>query len=229
MHLVPYSLKDNNVHLTRMNNSRFYRPSFIANKNDTEKYEEPEKTFFLWLYSPTRAKASSLLRFIDHSQLHTKDDRAPLDEGLASCQGVYWTTHKTLNRHISILATRFEFTIHQGIGRSFPPQRIRLLGQAVRKDTKLIRTIFLYKLFGDHTYIFRSPSALILRAYNIKKYNKKMCVSNQSHKSRSSLPAVNLQTNTIGDFTTYKYSFLMILKWTNQEFQNFIIYFKFGS
>ena len=30
----------------------------------------------------------------------------------------------------------------------------------------------------DHTYMFRSPSATILRVYSIKEYNKKLCVAN---------------------------------------------------
>jgi hypothetical protein len=30
----------------------------------------------------------------------------------------------------------------------------------------------------DHTYMFRSPSATILRACSIKEYNKKLCVAN---------------------------------------------------
>ena len=31
-------------------------------------------------------------------------------------------------------------------------------------------------LFIDHTYMFRSPSATILRVYSIKEYNKKLYV-----------------------------------------------------
>jgi hypothetical protein len=34
-------------------------------------------------------------------------------------------------------------------------------------------------LFIDHAYIFRSPSATIFRVYNIKEYNKKVCVANR--------------------------------------------------
>jgi hypothetical protein len=30
----------------------------------------------------------------------------------------------------------------------------------------------------DHTYMFRSPSATILRVYNIKEYNDKLCMAN---------------------------------------------------
>jgi hypothetical protein len=36
--------------------------------------------------------------------------------------------------------------------------------------------LWLCTLFIDHTYMFRSPSATILRVYWIKEYNKNMCV-----------------------------------------------------
>jgi len=35
--------------------------------------------FFLWLCSPTRAMASSFLRFLDHTQRRTTVGRTPLD------------------------------------------------------------------------------------------------------------------------------------------------------
>jgi hypothetical protein len=38
----------------------------------------------------------------------------------------------------------------------------------------------LYMLFIDHTYMFRSISATILRTYSYKEYNKKLCVANLS-------------------------------------------------
>jgi hypothetical protein len=33
--------------------------------------------------------------------------------------------------------------------------------------------LLLHTLFIDHTYMFQLPSAIILRVYNIKEYNKK--------------------------------------------------------
>jgi len=36
--------------------------------------------FFLWLCGPTRAMASSFMRFIDHTQRRTTVGMAPLDE-----------------------------------------------------------------------------------------------------------------------------------------------------
>jgi hypothetical protein len=38
----------------------------------------------------------------------------------------------------------------------------------------------LHTLFIDHAYVFRSPSATILRVNIIKEYNKKSCVTNPS-------------------------------------------------
>jgi hypothetical protein len=35
--------------------------------------------------------------------------------------------------------------------------------------------LWLYTLFIDYTYMFRSPSATILRVYSITEYNKKLC------------------------------------------------------
>jgi hypothetical protein len=40
--------------------------------------------------------------------------------------------------------------------------------------------LWLYTLFIDHTYMFPSPSATILRVYSIKECNKKLCVVNLS-------------------------------------------------
>jgi hypothetical protein len=33
--------------------------------------------------------------------------------------------------------------------------------------------LWLHELFIDHTYMFRSPSATIVKTYGIKEYNKK--------------------------------------------------------
>jgi hypothetical protein len=43
----------------------------------------------------------------------------------------------------------------------------------------------LHTLFIDHTYMFRSPSATILRVYGIKQYKQVVCVEfvhDQNHK-----------------------------------------------
>jgi len=54
--------------------------------------------FFLWCCAPTRARASSFLRVLHHTQLHTPVARTPLDEWSARRRDLYLTTHNTQNR-----------------------------------------------------------------------------------------------------------------------------------
>ena len=54
--------------------------------------------FFLWRSGPTRAMASSFLRFLDHTQRRTTVGRTPLDEWSARRRDLYLTTHDTQNR-----------------------------------------------------------------------------------------------------------------------------------
>ena len=58
--------------------------------------------FLLWLYDPTRVMASSLLRFLDHTQQRTTVGRTPLDEWSARRRDLYLTTHNTHNRQTSM-------------------------------------------------------------------------------------------------------------------------------
>jgi len=51
--------------------------------------------FFLWRCGPTRAMASSPLRFLDHTQRCTTIGRIPLDEWPARRRDLYLTTHNT--------------------------------------------------------------------------------------------------------------------------------------
>ena len=51
---------------------------------------------FLWSNSPTRARAASFLRFLDHTQWSTTVGRTPLDEGSALRRDPRLTTHTTL-------------------------------------------------------------------------------------------------------------------------------------
>jgi len=54
---------------------------------------------FLWSCGPTRAMASSFLRFLDHTQRRTTVGRTPLDEWSARRRDHYLTTHNTHNKH----------------------------------------------------------------------------------------------------------------------------------
>ena len=56
-------------------------------------------TFFpLWRCGPTRAMASSLMRFLDYTQRRITVGRTPLDEWSARRRDLYLTTHNTQNR-----------------------------------------------------------------------------------------------------------------------------------
>jgi len=73
-----------------------------------------EQFFFLWRCDPTRAMASSFLRFLDHTQRRTTIGRTPLDEWSASRRDLYLTTHNTHNRQTSMPPAGFEPTISAG-------------------------------------------------------------------------------------------------------------------
>ena len=64
--------------------------------------------FFFWRNSPTRARAASSLRFLDHTQLHTTASRIPLDEWPARGRDLYLTTHNIHKRQTSMLPAGFE-------------------------------------------------------------------------------------------------------------------------
>ena len=55
--------------------------------------------FFLWRCGPTRAMASSFMRFLYHTQRRTTVCRTPLDEWSARRRNLYLTTHNTHNKH----------------------------------------------------------------------------------------------------------------------------------
>ena len=57
------------------------------------------KLLFLWRCGPTRAMASSFLRFLDHTQRRITVGRTPLDERSARHRNLYLTTHNTHNKH----------------------------------------------------------------------------------------------------------------------------------
>ena len=70
--------------------------------------------FFLWHYGPTRAMASSFLRFLDHTRWRITVGRTPLDEWSARRRDLYLKTHNNHNRQISMLPVGFEPTIWAG-------------------------------------------------------------------------------------------------------------------
>ena len=67
---------------------------------------------FLWCCDPTRATASSFLRFLDHTQRRTTVGNIPSDERSARRRDL--TTHNIHNRRISMPSAGFEPTISAG-------------------------------------------------------------------------------------------------------------------
>ena len=70
--------------------------------------------FFLWRCGPTRAMASSFLRFLDHTQRRITVGRTPLDEWSVCRRDLYLTTQNTHNRQASMPPVGFEPTISVG-------------------------------------------------------------------------------------------------------------------
>jgi len=56
----------------------------------------------MWSCGPTRAMASSFLRFLDHTQRLITVSRTPLDKGSAHRWDLYLTTHNTHKRQTSM-------------------------------------------------------------------------------------------------------------------------------
>ena len=70
--------------------------------------------FPLWRCGPTRARASSFLRFLDPTQRCITVGRTPLDEWSARRRDLYLTKHNTHNRQTSMPMVGFEPTIAAG-------------------------------------------------------------------------------------------------------------------
>jgi len=71
---------------------------------------------FLWRCDPTQAMASSILRFLDHTQRHATIGRTPLHEWSVRHRDLNLTTHNTHNRQTSIPTAEFEPAISAGEG-----------------------------------------------------------------------------------------------------------------
>ena len=69
---------------------------------------------FLWRCGPTRAMASSFMRFLDHTQRRTTVGRTLLDEWSARRRDLYLTKRNTHNRQTSMPPVGFEPTFSGG-------------------------------------------------------------------------------------------------------------------
>jgi len=70
--------------------------------------------FFFFLQFPPWARASSFMRFLDHTQRRSTVGRTPLGEWSARRRVLYLTTHNTHNTHTSMPPVGFEPTISAG-------------------------------------------------------------------------------------------------------------------
>ena len=74
----------------------------------------PHFFFFLWHNGLIRARVSSSMRFLNHTQRRITVGRNPLDEWSARRRDLYLTTHNTHNRKTSMPPVGFEPTISAG-------------------------------------------------------------------------------------------------------------------
>ena len=99
--------------------------------------------FNLMRCDPTRAMASSFLRFLDHKQRRTTIDRTPLDEWSAVGRDLYLTTHNIPNRQTDKhLCPWWDSNPQspQASGRRLTPYTARSLGPAVSLDAWIWNT-----------------------------------------------------------------------------------------
>ena len=94
----------------------------------------------LWRCCPTRAMASSFMRFLDHTQRRITVGRTPLDEWSARRRDLYLTTHNTHNRQTSMPPVGFEPTISA----SERPQTYALDRAAARTGYYYGRILYLF-------------------------------------------------------------------------------------
>ena len=83
-----------------------------------------------WRNSPQCARASSVTRFLDHTQRLTTVGRTPLDERSARRRDLYLTTHNPHNRQTSMPRWDSNPLSQQASGRRPTPLTARPLGSA---------------------------------------------------------------------------------------------------
>ena len=98
--------------------------------------------FLFWRNSPQWARASSFLRFLDHTQRRTTIGRTPLDEWSARRRDLYLTTHNTHKRQTSMSPVGFELIISA----SERPQTYALGGVATGTGANIISIKLYYNV-----------------------------------------------------------------------------------
>ena len=104
----------------------------------------------LWRCDPTRAMASSFLRFLDHTQRRITVGRTPLDEWSARRRDLYLTTHNTHNRLTSMPPVGFE----PMISASERPQTYALVRAATGTDTHTHTHTHTHTYISIYIYIY---------------------------------------------------------------------------
>jgi hypothetical protein len=66
---------------------------------------------FVWRNSPTRARATLFLKFLDSTEWHTTVGRTPLDDVSTRRRDLYLTTHNTHKRQTSMPLEGFELAV----------------------------------------------------------------------------------------------------------------------
>jgi hypothetical protein len=96
----------------------------------------------VWRHSPQWSMASSITRFLDHTQRRTTVGRTPLDEWSARRRDLYLTSHNTHNRKTSMTPVGFEPTISAGerpqtyaLDRAVAGTGIRCVGKEILHDS----------------------------------------------------------------------------------------------
>ena len=137
-------------------------------------------SFSLWCCAPTRAMASSFLRFLDHTQRLITVGRTPLDVRLARRRDPYLTTHSTHNRQTSMSSVGFEPTISVGER----PQTYALDRAATGTGTCCTIPNFISKL----NHICRNNDIISFNkssVFNISKFSVLSMVPNYPSKSKA--------------------------------------------
>ena len=95
--------------------------------------------FFLWRKSPMRPKASSILRYLNHTKWRITVRMTPLDEWSARHRDLYLTTQNIHNRKTTMPPAGFEFAVPTG-------PRLTSLGHSDRLVSSVAWIIWCFRI-----------------------------------------------------------------------------------
>ena len=117
---------------------------------------------FLWRTSPTRTRAASFLKFLDHTQWLTTVGTTPMDEESALRRGLSVTTHNTHKRQTSMSTVETK----PAISASHRPKTIALDSLVTGNGTCLIQVA------KWCNYLWKIKKKYIIKTFS---YNVKLC------------------------------------------------------